>query len=125
MNITCDIEELLNILTYNKLFEYVDLPVSMASSFKATDTNNVYCHVEESQHDIWRIWYPVIGWINEQKRRSNLEKTLQSHRDSVKSIIVDSAVQVPREILQQRVYEAITKGDLETVTKLMNELNKL
>lgn len=109
---------LLDLLTYNKLFNYVDLPTMVAAAIALCDEQKEICYTEPSPHpEITRVWYPIDEWIKECKRRSDIEKTLENARKQGQCIDFPG-LKNPQEDLQQQLVRAAVKGDFNEVARI-------
>lgn len=112
----------LDLLTYNKLFNYVDLPTMVAAAVALCDEEKQVCYCEPQPHpDITRVWYPVENWIVECKRRSEIERTLTEARKQ--GMCIDyPGLQKPN--FQQQLVAAAIKGDMNEVKRIQELIDK-
>ncbi len=113
---------LLDLLTYNKLFNYVDLPTMVASAIALCDIEKEVCYCEPTVNvEITRVWYPIQSWIDECKRRSDIERTLTEARKN--HMCVDfPGLKQPN--LQQQLVQAAVKGDMVEVKRIQELIER-
>ena len=83
MNI--QLTDLLDLLTYNKLFNYVDLPSPIAASIVLDDPEHKICFVEPYCIEASTVWYPITSWYDECKRRKQQDDISAEHHKTYKS----------------------------------------
>lgn len=118
---TIDIKDFLNILTYNSLFEYVDLPPYIAAHILQDDPSHNTCFCETTNIENVRVWYPVESWIKELRRRKELETELTN----MSRLHVATKPIERIEDIQQLIVKATIRRDFEEVNKLNDRLQKL
>lgn len=78
----------MDIVTYNGLFEWVDLPSYVAAQFLIDDPEHHEVFCEPVSPILVRCYYPIESWIKELKRREEIEQinTLQKQMKVIKFV---------------------------------------
>lgn len=137
MNIIIDHEVLLDALTYNHLFDYVDVPYDFAAALEKSyeqhykllaaegcliDHVTPY-HIEKTDHHPgYRIWYPIRSWIDECKRRSGMEQAISQERERVQA---NKSVADQIQQLNQQLIAVFREGNKEKINELADKIREL
>lgn len=71
-----DLVQFLELITYNQLFNYVDVPSNIGAIIALADPDKTICYCEPINVDLTTIWYPISSWIAECKRRKHIDDIL-------------------------------------------------
>ena len=107
---TIDPHKILELLTYNSLIVPVTIDCDVGDIFISDPAHDVLYHVEKRHPEIYDIWYPIKAWIDECKRRSEIEKALSN------PIPMPAQAPTHSEYLKL-MQEAVMKGDIEGIRK--------
>jgi hypothetical protein len=136
MNMVLPVKELLDELTYHGIFDYFNC----STTFGAYFANAVAVHsrtlsnlievekfippyyVEILDIDMCRIWYPYQSWINELRRRSELEKLFT---EGQKKSLERQAKSVQEINLNNELLLAAMQGDTNKIQELTKQLEEL
>ena len=112
------LELLLEVLTYNQLFDYVHLPSSIGAQISLADPQQQHCHVEPLNTEVCIVWYPIKSWIDECKRRKELTHISQAFKDRRKEVVTLTD-------LNNKLLQACVEGNMEEMQKLTEQIQKL
>lgn len=116
--------DFMELLTYNKLFEYVDIPSHIAAQILIDDPIHDCCFCEPINSQQVRIFYPIESWIKELKRRKEIEtiitdSQMRPHKPTDKWNDV-----MNKNELQKLIISATLAGNFAEVQRLGELLNK-
>lgn len=111
--------EFLDIVSYNKLFNYVYLPSKTGAEILLEDPTHEICFVESINFELCCVWYPISSWIDEIKRRKEMEKSLLDFSRKPK-LIKDDKVE-----LNKLLIKAAMRGDFNEVNRITERMKKL
>ncbi len=129
IQVVLDLEDLVNLLTYNKLFDHislVDFP-HIASLIEAADSGQVICYVDKSQEN-HPILYTREGWVNEKRRVLRTEEigkefaVRQEKKKQELSANLQTGMTTEKKALYKEMREAILANDFKKVLELKLKL---
>jgi hypothetical protein len=116
------IKDFMDIVTYDGLFEWVDLPSYIAAQCIIDDPEHKEVFCEPVSALTVRCYYPIESWIKELKRRKDIETTLT---ESLKHRHVRPNEFLSKSELQKLIITATIMGNFSEVTRLGELLNKI
>lgn len=121
MKVSLELDDLLNLLTYNKLFSNISLVnfPHIASVFKEADPENSTCYVDLSQDNHPILWTRE-GWNSEQlrlKRMGELEAEAAKQKEE-RAANPLSGMTADKKELYREMRAAIQAGDFKKVMEL-------
>ena len=105
--------QFLEFATYNRLLNYVHVSNEIAAEIVKEDSEHKYCFVEAHNHETSCVWYPIESWIEECRRRKELNRKV--------SITIAPEVKTVKQ-LQNELMQAAMKGDRELIKQLAEKL---
>src|SRR5216683_3775420 len=105
MTITLPLKEFLDLITYNGLFDSMSIPSSIGHYIHLTDPKHIISFVEPLNDQLSTLYYPIESYINEQKRRHEIEKAIVEHR------AWKEKQPISRDILEQQLIEAVMENN--------------
>lgn len=110
---THSLKQFLDFITYNGLFHYVTIPISLAAAINDDKDSKELCHVEPINELVSVVWYPQKAWIDECKRREEVNETRDTWKQNIKP---------PEKDLLTQIQEASKSGNKEELERLTKEL---
>lgn len=118
------IKDFMDIVTYNGLFEWVDLPSFIAAECLIDDPEHREVFCEPVSPILVRCYYPIESWIKELKRRKEIETIItESQMLPHKSTDKWNDILNKNE-LQKLIISATLAGNFAEVQRLGELLNK-
>lgn len=117
-----NIKDFFDIVTYDGLFEWVDLPAYVAAQCLIDDPEHKQVFCEPVSTLTVRCYYPIESWIKELKRRKDIERTLA---DVTKLHIIKKLPKESIPELQHLIVTATIAGNFEEVTRLSERLKMI
>lgn len=121
------IKDFLDVVTYNRLFHYVDLPEHIGKEINIDIQCDMKtrefppCYVEVLNNGQCRVWYPYTSWSMELERRKDenyivelLKKKSTEARSSIRNL----------DKLNQELILAVTSGDKTKMADILAEIEK-